>query len=108
MIEILKTYGLPLMLAAIAGISGYFNGTGAAKEATVTETTKHIVALEKVDVVQDERDINFKEDLKEIKSDVKEIKQLFYEERGWNKPAIVPQNAPIITGVKKDGKPKNE
>ena len=49
------------------------------------------------------------QDVGEIKTDVKEIKDLFYQQLGYKKPAFeVPKNAPKITGVKINGEPQNE
>ena len=106
MTDIIKQYALPLLLSAIAGISGYFQGAGAAKQATATAIENRIVAVEKVDIVQDERDINLKEDILEIKGDVKEILKTLRPDD--YRPAVLDKKIPLVKGAAKTGEPINE
>jgi len=64
---------------------------------------------EKANAVQDEQIKTLLKTAEETSKNVKEIKQLFYEELGYNRPAIeILTNAPLVRSVNPDGSPKNE
>ena len=84
---------IAIVIAVIGGISGYFQGTASAKEASASAVQSKLTELEIKNAVQDTEVRSLVKSVDEIKADVKEIKNLFYEDRGWNKPAV---KAPII------------
>jgi len=109
MIDLFKNNVIGIVIAILGGIGGYFQGTAAAKEASATSVQKDIAKIQTIDAVQDTQIGTLIKDVAEIKADVKEIKQLFYEDRGWNKPTTKVKNTLLIGGVdSKTGEPKNE
>lgn len=105
MTDILKQYALPIVLSLIAGVSGYFQGTGAAKEAAASKIENRVTEVEKVNAVQDEKIVTSKGDIAEIKKDVKEILKTLRPDD--YRPAVLDTSIPKIKGVAKDGSPLN-
>lgn len=126
-------------IVAIFGLGAGAVGFIASKTDAVKYDPQPIIErmgkLETTNAVQDTQIGTMGKDITEIKSDVKEIKQMFYEDRGFLTPAkseplnigkpqnpkdilLPPDNkisdigarmiAPLIKGVKKNGEPENE
>ena len=89
------------------GVGFVYNKTDAVKfdPAPVIE---RISETEKANAVQDQKIETTNKNVSEMKSDIKEIKQLLYQQAGYNTPAKeLVKNAPLIDGIAPDGGPKN-
>lgn len=106
MSDILKQYILPIALSLIAGVSGYFQGTGASKQAVASAIENRVTEVEKTNAVQDVKIITSKEDISEIRKDVKEILRTLKHDD--YRPAVKDSSIPLVKNVAKDGSPQNE
>lgn len=105
MTDIFKQYGLPIILSLLAGVSGYFQGTGAAKQEASTKVDVRITEVEKVNAVQDVKIVTSREDISEIKKDVKEILKTLRPDD--YRPAVLDKSVPLVKGSNSLG-PINE
>ena len=91
--------------------SGFVSGKATAVQDNLKPTIELVQMHDKKIAVNEQKILTLEEavkaiqtDIKETNNTVKEIRQLFYEERGYNKPAA--KNSQLITGVSKDGSPR--
>ena len=87
------------ILAMGAATVGFVNSRADASKYDPVPIEKRVGNLETNDAVKSEQIKTILEKVTKTELSVEEIKNLFYEDRGWNKPAV---KAPIIKDANDD------
>ena len=131
MLDFFKNNTIALVLAVIGGVSGYFQGVGAAKETTSNQLASRIASAETKNEVQDtligehEKADEKAQEMLEKKLDRQEAKiDALLLDRGLSpkgvvgdipatstpilSEAVMDKKIPLVKGVNPDGSPKNQ